>query len=66
MVMMYSFLISKMLLTGCPVGLYGSGCSDICSANCRTQPCEPAVGMCLGGCQPGFTGDRCTEGLYYQ
>jgi len=55
-----------MLLTGCPVGLYGSECTEMCSANCKTQPCEPAAGMCIGGCQPGFTGDRCTEGLYYQ
>jgi hypothetical protein len=57
-----------MLLTGCPVGFYGSGvgCDTMCSANCKTQPCEPAAGMCIGGCQPGFTGDRCTEGMCYR
>ncbi|XP_052085569.1 multiple epidermal growth factor-like domains protein 11 [Mytilus californianus] len=46
---------------GCPIGRYGDECSDKCSSNCLTQPCEPDFGRCTDGCKSGFSGERCTS-----
>ena len=43
------------VLTGCPSGKFGRGCTQACS--CIGGSCDPISGFC--SCDPGYHGDRC-------
>ncbi|CAC5418190.1 PTPRT [Mytilus coruscus] len=45
----------------CPVGSYGKGCLDQCSAKCRNPKCNHVTGECIGGCQDGWRGFNCSQ-----
>ncbi|XP_061185083.1 multiple epidermal growth factor-like domains protein 10 [Saccostrea echinata] len=43
---------------GCNNGFYGSFCNSQCSENCAQTKCTRS-GVCIGGCKPNWTGDKC-------
>ncbi|CAC5418187.1 PTPRT [Mytilus coruscus] len=45
----------------CPVGSYGKGCLERCSANCWNQQCNHVTGECNGGCKDGWQGFDCSQ-----
>lgn len=48
------------LLTACRDGYYGRHCSYVCPFTCQT--CRHTDGLCT--CKTGWTGPRCTEGVF--
>ena len=53
--------------TDCPEGYFGINCVENCSMTCRVPGgCNKVTGQCLGGCQAGWTGDRCKKGKRLQ
>ena len=55
------------LISECDVGYYGLNCEQICNEhNCRDGAiCNHDNGHCPRGCQPGYMGPMCMEGLYH-
>ncbi|XP_062575888.1 multiple epidermal growth factor-like domains protein 10 [Saccostrea cucullata] len=45
---------------GCISGFYGSLCNMQCSENCVQTICS-RNGVCINGCKPNWTGDKCAE-----
>ena len=48
----------------CPIGSYGANCLDNCSLTCgHPGKCDRVTSHCNGGCQIGWAGVRCEEGI---
>ena len=59
----YIIVIVRLNLTECNANMYGANCSLSCG-NCRgTDQCHHVNGSCLEGCDPGFQGDKCSQGI---
>ncbi|GFR82636.1 multiple epidermal growth factor-like domains 10, partial [Elysia marginata] len=45
----------------CENGTFGENCTNICSLHCKGsgEVCHHVTGVCLNGCQPGYTGELC-------
>lgn len=43
--------------------MYGPVCSQICGACINSTQCHHINGSCLQGCDPGYRGQKCDEGL---
>ena len=50
-------------ITACVGGTYGSDCNETCG-NCKNQAdCYFTTGHCNDGCDPGYEGDLCIQGI---
>ncbi|XP_067666689.1 low-density lipoprotein receptor-related protein 6-like [Haliotis asinina] len=48
--------------TDCADGRYGAGCTSVCGRCAGGMTlCEKTTGSCLAGCDPGYTGNFCTD-----
>lgn len=47
------------MVTGCPEGTYGAGCSSQCPGCRNDGMCDSVTGQCK--CTPGFIGDICDQ-----
>ncbi|KAK7501535.1 hypothetical protein BaRGS_00007339 [Batillaria attramentaria] len=47
------------ILVQCPVGTYGDGTNCTSCATCARGLCDDN-GVCIKGCEPGWTGEKCT------
>lgn len=47
------------MVTGCPDGTYGAGCSSQCPGCRNGGVCDSVTGQCK--CSPGFIGDICDQ-----
>lgn len=47
------------MVTGCPEGTYGAGCSSQCPGCRNDGVCDSVTGQCK--CTPGFIGDICDQ-----
>ena len=46
----------------CNPGSFGAMCKDVCSQHCQdSRSCDHITGTCVGGCQDGWIGSKCTE-----
>ncbi|XP_067679851.1 uncharacterized protein [Haliotis asinina] len=54
--------VSRQKRADCP-GRFGPNCSLTCGHCVDEDPCHQDTGVCLGGCQDGFTGHSCKETL---
>ena len=50
-------------VTECVAGFYGTSCSSQCG-QCLNDPCNHVDGSCTGGCEAGYTGDKCDQRKY--
>ena len=52
--------------TECEAGQYGAECGQTCTVHCAGEgkPCDHISGQCTNGCEPGYTGERCTQGKF--
>lgn len=55
-----------MSLAACVNGDYGTHCQEECG-NCKpnSSVCDKVSGACPAGCDIGFSGSLCKEGMYY-
>lgn len=53
-----------MNLTECENGQYGQDCKNVCGHCADQLQCHHVNGVCLKGCNPGYTGNNCTQGTY--
>lgn len=44
-----------------PYGYFGQDCTERCKDTC--EGCNYVNGLCESGCQPGWTGNNCAEGM---
>lgn len=51
------------MVTGCPEGTYGAGCSSQCPGCRNDGMCDSVTGQCK--CTPGFIGDICDQSKTY-
>lgn len=52
-------------MTECKVGLHGINCSQQCVGRCRDGvTCNHVTGTCDRGCDAGWTGIFCNEGIF--
>ena len=59
-------IIVHFILTGCNTNMYGANCTWSCG-NCRGKgQCHHINGSCLDGCDPGFQGDKCLQGISWK
>ena len=51
----------------CEDGKFGVGCKEDCSDHCAGDgdTCDHVTGVCTNRCDPGYTGDNCTQGRNY-
>ena len=52
-------------LSECDGGKYGQDCGNTCGSCINETQCHHINGTCLKGCDPGYKGDKCTEGNKY-
>lgn len=58
------FFVDDLNLIGCR-GSFGDGCQYACPTNCLNGNCNAYTGDCLK-CPPGYFGQHCQYGLYFQ
>ena len=64
----FNFTLNQLavaFLSECPVGKHGLECAHICSTHCAgpTNACDHVDGSCDQGCDAGYKGQLCTEGM---
>ena len=47
----------------CAFGTYGQDCSMVCGQCREMSDCSNVNGICESGCNPGYIGFNCKEGL---
>lgn len=52
-----------LILQACQYGYFEKDCSEKCDAKCRG--CDIYSGLCDSGCQPGWKGENCSEGIVF-
>lgn len=57
-------LNSTILLSVCLHGYFGQDCAYTCNNTCKG--CNNTNGLCDSGCNPGWKGDYCNEGIVLQ
>lgn len=50
-----------MISSVCPNGYFGQDCTKRCKDTCTG--CNHVNGLCDSGCQPGWTGHKCTQSM---
>ena len=50
------------IFLGC-VDSYGEDCRYPCSEQCINGDCDRFNGSCVSGCEDGFIGDKCNQGI---
>ena len=58
---MSAYLFPFFLNTVCPYGYYGYDCKHACNSTCKG--CDEINGLCNTGCQLGWRGVYCQEGM---
>ena len=56
---------AKLFLTECSGGTYGADCAGLCGNCLYGGDCDKRTGNCTSGCNPGYYGSLCTEGIIY-
>lgn len=51
--------------TECIDGRYGPSCQQQCGKCFMGDPCDKTNGMCISGCNPGWSGATCDTGKDY-
>lgn len=54
-----------MVLIVCKIGLYGVNCNGICGYCCNLYECFYIDGLCMNGCEVGYSGLMCKLGMYF-
>ena len=49
--------------TECVDGFYGDGCRNTCGHCTDMTQCHHVTGTCLEGCNPGYMGNDCMQGM---
>ena len=53
----------KIIISECVNNTYGLDCTETCGNCLGSMPCHHINGSCVYGCAPGFTGDKCAQGI---
>ena len=61
LIMLFSFWSPDKV---CAKGRYGKNCTGRCSANCVDGACDHVDGRCVQGCNPGYQGTTCSNGIF--
>lgn len=56
--------MSVLIVSECDNMTYGMDCMMKCGHCAEEEPCNPVTGLCPKGCAAGWTGERCTSGVY--
>ena len=59
----HQYIFSSYIIA-CSRGTYGLNCSETCS-NCKYQSCSSVTGVCRAGCNGGWKGDKCNQGIRF-
>ena len=51
------------LFSECDNKTFGQECTGVCGNCLENEPCHHINGSCLHGCDPGFNGLKCDQGL---
>ena len=43
--------------------MFGKHCKESCGKCLMDEQCHHINGSCLNGCNPGYYGNKCTEGI---
>ncbi|XP_061196040.1 uncharacterized protein LOC133204332 [Saccostrea echinata] len=55
------------VVSGCVSGTFGTDCKNNCSGHCLNDfICNRTTGQCDYGCKPGYKGELCNNGNYFQ
>ena len=49
----------------CDNNTFGPSCTGVCGHCSEKKQCHHNNGTCLNGCDPGFSGNQCTQGDTY-
>ena len=52
-------------LTECDGGKFGQNCDETCGKCVNGEHCDHVNGTCFNGCDRGFKGFNCNEGMIY-
>lgn len=60
------FYVFMFFIIACREGWFGVNCSQQCSGHCRDNAtCNHVTGQCDGGCNAGWTGTLCEQGIFF-
>ena len=59
---MTKILFTMALLSACASFKYGINCTELCGNCLNGDACQLETGSCTSGCEPGYTGEHCTDG----
>ena len=57
------FLNKVIHYSGC-IQSYGENCQYPCSIHCFNQTCDRFYGICQFGCENGYHGQKCEQGIF--
>lgn len=56
-----------LISSACRKGWYGVNCSQQCEGHCRdNNTCNHVTGQCDRGCDAGWTGMMCNQGICFE
>ncbi|XP_021340000.1 multiple epidermal growth factor-like domains protein 11 [Mizuhopecten yessoensis] len=53
--------LCEVKVMGCPKTKHGPNCAEDCPAHCTNNLCYPGNGICMRGCEQGYTGSTCDK-----
>ena len=63
------FIMFLLLVNGpiveCNGNTYGMECSQTCGKCYENEQCNHLTGICPNGCDPGMSGHKCDNGIFY-